>query len=58
MEERTVKEILFSCTKYLAIDGSLTSECDSQEKLQDLTLISCLSQIYPNLDMLEVSLSN
>lgn len=57
-DQRTVKEILFSCTRYLSMDGNLTPECDSVEKLQDLTLISCLSQIYPDLDMLEISMSN
>lgn len=57
-EQRTIYEIASDCVHYIGIDGDLTSECDSKEKLQDVVLMFCLATIYPQRENLDISLSN
>lgn len=58
MHERTVYEIASECVHYIGIDGDLTPECNSKDKLQDLVLMICLATVYPDKDNLEINLSN
>lgn len=58
MDERTVYEIASECVHYIGIDGDLTRECNSKEKLMDVVLMMCLATIYPEKDNLDISLSN